>query len=173
VVIAAVFVTAAAFTVAAWRQPAQADRPAPGTHVETAPLARPAHESTPARSAASESGLKPTVVASVSETVRLAPADAAVQSEAPDTITLTGCLEGDDDSFRLTDTEGEDAPRARSWKAGFLRKGNRSVDVVDTPGRLRLADYVGERVRATGTLVDGDMQIRSLRRIAASCDEDA
>jgi hypothetical protein len=84
-----------------------------------------------------------------------------------------GCLEGDEGEFRLTNTAGEDAPRARSWKGGFLRRSNRSVDVVDAVNRLRLADHVGERVSATGTLVDGDMQLRSLRRVASRCDEDA
>jgi hypothetical protein len=110
------------------------------------------------------------VITSVSETARVAPAEAAAPAQDPDAITITGCLELDDETFRLTETEGEDAPRARSWKGGFLRRSNRSVDVVDGPSRLRLADHVGERVIATGTLVDGDMQIRSLRRVAASCD---
>ena len=137
------------------------------------PIAGAANRATTTPSTASESALKPTVVTSVSETVRVAPLEAASPAVEPDTIAITGCLEGDDESFRLTDTDGEDAPRARSWKAGFLRRSNRSVTVVDALNRLRLADHVGERVRATGTLVEGDMQIRSLRRVAASCDEDA
>jgi len=113
------------------------------------------------------------VVTSVSETARIAPAEAAAPAQEPDTITIIGCLETDGDAFRLTDTEGEDAPRTRSWKGGFLMRSNRAVDVAGAPGRLRLADHVGERVSVTGTLLDGDMQIRSLRRVAASCDEDA
>jgi hypothetical protein len=52
-------------------------------------------------------------------------------------------------------------------------RSNRSVDVVDTRNRLKLEDHVGERVSATGTLVDGDMQLRSLRRVASSCAKDA
>ena len=88
-------------------------------------------------------------------------------------ITITGCLERDDDTFRLNDTEGENVPRSRSWKGGFLTRRNRSVDVVDARNRLRLEDHVGARVSATGTLVDGDMQIRSLRRVSASCADEA
>ena len=37
-------------------------------------------------------------------------------------VTLTGCLERDDETFRLKNTTGDDAPKARSWRSGFLRK---------------------------------------------------
>lgn len=186
-VLSAVFVTGAALTVAAWRQPAQPDAPPPEVPFEEAvaapdtprstpepgPITRAASGATAARPATPESALKPTVVTSVSETARIAPMDAGAPAPEPDTITIMGCLEGDEGEFRLTNTAGEDAPRARSWKGGFLRRSNRSVDVVDAVNRLRLADHVGERVSATGTLVDGDMQLRSLRRVASRCDEDA
>lgn len=189
--LSAVFVTAAALTVAAaWRQPSQpaappldvpfedavaAPDPVRRTTQEPGPITPAATGATAARPATVVSALKPAVVTSVSETARIAPLDAGApaQEPEPDTITITGCLEGDDGEFRLTDTAGEDAPRARSWKAGFLRRSNRSVDVVDAVDRLRLANHVGERVSATGTLADGDMQLRSLRRLAATCDEDA
>jgi hypothetical protein len=82
---------------------------------------------------------------------------------------VTGCLERTDATFRLKDTTGVDAPKSRSWKSGFLKKGSASIQIVDAPNRLKLADYVGQRVLVTGTLVDREMQVRSLRRVAASC----
>jgi hypothetical protein len=84
-------------------------------------------------------------------------------------VTITGCLERDDDSFRLKNTSGAGAPKSRSWKSGFLKKGAGSVDVVDPPKKLRLTDHVGERVSLTGVLVDHEMQARTLHRVASSC----
>jgi len=84
-------------------------------------------------------------------------------------VTITGCLERDDDTFRLTNTSGAGAPKSRSWKSGFLKKGSASVDVLDPPKKLRLTEHVGERVSLTGVLVDREMQARTLHRLAASC----
>ena len=86
-------------------------------------------------------------------------------------VTLTGCLVQNDDSFRLKDTAGTGAPKARSWKSGFLKKGSASVDIVDASHAMTLTNHVGRRVSVTGTLVDREMHVRSLRRVAASCDE--
>jgi hypothetical protein len=86
-------------------------------------------------------------------------------------VTLTGCLVQTDDTFRLKDAAGTGAPKARSWKSGFLKKGSASVEVVDAAHAWTLANHVGHRVSVTGTLVDREMQVRSLRRVAASCDE--
>ena len=93
-------------------------------------------------------------------------AEAASRSFA---VTITGVLEGAYDTFRLTDTTGADAPKSRSWKSGFLRKGSASIGVVDAANRLKLRDHVGQRVAVTGTLVDREMQVRSLKRITTSC----
>jgi hypothetical protein len=84
-------------------------------------------------------------------------------------VTITGCLERDSDAFRLKDTAGQNAPKARSWKSGFLKKGSASIDVVDAANRLKLTDHVGERVSVTGVLADREIHVRSLRRVAASC----
>lgn len=84
-------------------------------------------------------------------------------------VTITGCLARTDTAFRLTDTDGSDAPRSRSWKSGFLRKGTASVNVVDPARKLRLATHVGQRVSVTGVLEDREMQVRSLRQIAPAC----
>jgi len=86
-------------------------------------------------------------------------------------VTITGCLEqADETTFRLKDTVGADAPKSRSWKSGFLKKAPASIEVVDAAQRLKLPDHVGQRVSVTGTLVDREMQVRSLQRVATSCD---
>jgi hypothetical protein len=95
--------------------------------------------------------------------------EAQIHVAQPAPVTITGCLERDDERFRLKDTSGADAPRSRSWKSAFLKKGSAAVEVVDASRRLKLTNHVGQRVSVTGTLSDGEMQVRSLRRIAASC----
>jgi hypothetical protein len=105
----------------------------------------------------------------------MTPANASVDSAAnaalpkPAPVTMAGCLERHDEMFRLKDATGEDAPKARSWKSGFLKKGSAPIDIVDASSRLRLANHVGQRVSVTGVLVDREMQVRSLHRVAASC----
>lgn len=84
-------------------------------------------------------------------------------------VTITGCLEGAGDGFRLKDANGTDAPKARSWKSGFLKKSSPSIEVVDAANRLQLPTHVGQRVSVTGVLVDREMKARSLKRIATSC----
>ena len=86
-------------------------------------------------------------------------------------MTITGCLErADETTFRLKDTVGADAPKSRSWKSGFLKKGSASIEVVDAAHRLKLVDHVGQKVSVTGTLVDREMQVRSLQPVATSCE---
>lgn len=122
------------------------------------------------------------------ESVKVNPSAAAasesVMAKAPETdtpevkgtvgrtapVTVFGCLRRSDAAFRLTDTDGVDAPKSRSWKTGFLKKGSASIEVSDPGNRLRLASHVGQRLSVTGTLVDRQMQVRSIRRISASCD---
>jgi hypothetical protein len=91
------------------------------------------------------------------------------QVAQPAPVTITGCLERDGDTFRQKDTSRADAPRSRSWKSAFLKKGSAPLEVVDASKRLKLTNHVGQRVSVTGPLSDGDMQIRSLRRVAATC----
>jgi len=83
-------------------------------------------------------------------------------------VTMTGCVEKRGDGYRLTDTEGDDAPRARNWKSGFFRKGTVALDLVDG-GQTAPFKHVGERVRVIGTLDDRELTVRSLRRVADSC----
>jgi hypothetical protein len=144
---------AAAMLIAA-REPSPADiatrRPKDGTAEQgAAPATRVAAEVTPAR-APHESA-----------------ADAPVQTSV--TLTMTGCLERHDETFQLKDTTGLDAPRSRNWKSGFLKKRSVSIGVVAAANRLKLTDHVGQRVSVTGVLVDREIQVRSLQRVAASC----
>ena len=94
-----------------------------------------------------------------------------VGAPAPATVpvTITGCLEQKDDAFRLKNTQGDDVPKVRSWKSGFLRKGPSPVAVVDASNRLKLSSHVGERVTVTGVLNDREMKVRSLHKVAAAC----
>jgi len=84
-------------------------------------------------------------------------------------VTITGCVELDEETFRLADISGVDAPTSRSWRSGFLRKRPSKVELVDATNTLRLPNHVGRRVAATGTLIDGEMRAHSLRRVATSC----
>jgi hypothetical protein len=88
-------------------------------------------------------------------------------------VTITGCLERADETFRLRDATGVDAPRSRSWKSGFLKKGSASIEIVDAANGLKLPDHVGQRVSVTGTLMDRAIQGRSLQRVAGSCTNSA
>ena len=84
-------------------------------------------------------------------------------------VTLTGCLERTDDGFRLTDTEGENAPKSRSWKSGFLKKGSAAISVSDPSKSLRLANQVGHRVTISGTLMNRDLRAAAIHQSAGVC----
>ena len=72
--------------------------------------------------------------------------------------------------FQLKDNDGEHAPKARSWKSGFIKKGSANIDVFDAGNRLKLGSHVGYRVSVSGTLTDREMQARSLRATSEHCD---
>lgn len=99
-------------------------------------------------------------------------ASAAPASAASQAATISGCLEMsvDGDQFRLTDTDGADAPKARSWKSGFLKKGSASVDLVDFSEGQLLRKYVGHRVVATGLLSGRQLRLRSVQSGGSSCE---
>lgn len=84
-------------------------------------------------------------------------------------VTIFGCLEHSNDTYRLTDTDGADVPKVRSWKTGFLKKGSASVQVVDPGNHAHLSSQIGHRVGITGTLSDRQLQVRSIRKISSSC----
>ena len=82
---------------------------------------------------------------------------------------VEGCLVRDQDQFRLKNTAGEDAPKGRSWKSGFLHKSSKTIDVLDESHRLNLGRHVGERVAIAGVLDNRELQGTSLKRLAESC----
>jgi hypothetical protein len=86
-------------------------------------------------------------------------------------VTITGCLEStvDLDRFRLTDTEGADAPKARSWRSGFLKKRSAPVELLELSDRPALREYVGHRVVATGLLTSRELRVRSLQSAGSGC----
>jgi hypothetical protein len=93
----------------------------------------------------------------------------APAAPAASPVTITGCLEGDGDAYWLKDTSGADLPKTRSWKTGFLKRRSPRVEIVDASNALHLSTHLGERVAATGTMIDREMRARSLRRVAAVC----
>ena len=99
-----------------------------------------------------------------------APRTAAAKQQEEIVTTMSGCLERDDETFQLKDTSGDHAPKARTWKSGFVKKGSATVDVIDATNRLNLAAHVGRRISISGTLVDREMRARSLRATTESCD---
>jgi hypothetical protein len=86
-------------------------------------------------------------------------------------VTITGCLEisVNQDEFRLTDTEGVDAPSSRTWRTGFLKKRSAAVALVEPPDRLALQSHVGRRVAATGLLTSHDLKVSALRVVGPAC----
>jgi len=125
--------------------------------------ARPAASAAPATTTAS-------TVAPIAEP-SMPPADATAKAAAPKlaAVTITGCLERDAETYRLKDTSGDNAPKARSWKSGFLKKNTATVEVVDAPKSAKLPSHVCERVSVTGVLNGREMQVRSLQRLSPSC----
>jgi len=99
-----------------------------------------------------------------------APASTGIGGTAP--VTITGCLEisTNQDEFRLTDTEGVDAPKSRGWRTGFLKKRPAPVVLVDPPDPLALQTHVGRRVAATGVLTSRDLKVSALRVVGPRCD---
>ena len=85
---------------------------------------------------------------------------------------MTGCLEMavEGDEFRLTDVDGAEAPKARSWRSGFLKKRSTPVELVELSDRAGLRKYVGHRVSATGLLTGRELHVRSFQSAGASCE---
>lgn len=134
-----------------------------------APAAKPAAAKSSSTKAAktTTSAAEPAPLAAGAPVKAEATATKAAAADA--TITIVGCLERNDDTYRLKDTEGENAPKSRSWKSGFLRKGSAKVDIVDASNRLRLENHVGHRISVTGMLKDKEIHARSLQHLSPSC----
>jgi cytoskeletal protein RodZ len=185
--LAGVCVVAVAMVMAA-RQPSQpVDVVAVEAQPETAAVVEQTAEKPPvARAQAKKMATAKAPAAADAPPARTLRADAAVATESaaparaaestatvtvqesPD-VTIEGCLERDAETFRLKDTSGEGAPKSRSWKSGFLRKGAARIEVIDAENRLKLPNHVGQRISVTGVLVDREMRAYSLELGGASC----
>jgi hypothetical protein len=160
--------------------PAGEDRPAAPV-VKAQPRKVAAKVVRPAKSRVAASMKTPTVSAPVANapaarrevaaTHVLAPS-ASTESVGPPPVTLTGCLEisADRDAFRLTDTDGVEAPKARSWRTGFLTKRPTPVALVEAPDPRGLQREVGKRVAATGMLIDHELKVSSVSVVSSSCE---
>ena len=128
-----------------------------------APAAYPPPTEVPAGAATPKVSAEPLPPARPMELNLSADAGTSAASE------ISGCLEFDDGMFRLRDAAGANLPTSRSWKSGFLRKRPPSIEIVDPAQTVGLSTFAGQRVLATGTLVDRRMQVRSLRPMGDSC----
>lgn len=152
------------------RRTAPAPSPAPAPPLRTASL-----PSTPTVAPALEA--KSVAIAPVveREPVRepVTQPKAGLQPEAAEAqlvaATIAGCLTQDDGRFVLKNVSGEDAPKSRSWKSGFLRKRSQTIELIDQAGTKRLAPYVGQQIETTGVLDDREMRVKSLR-VQGACD---
>jgi len=136
------------------RTPVSAPRPAARSLAE--PVAESLEDPPRLAAAESESTTAPTSVSTNGE-------------QEWEVATISGCLEINDDAFWLKDTSGADAPQARSWKSGFLKKRSTSIELVDGATTRRLASHVGQRIETTGLLLDREMRVKSLR-VLGSCE---
>ena len=137
---------------------------------ERTPAAGQPRKTVTARASAAEAVMASTLATDATDVNASADASPAKATSKSDPVTIMGCLERDDNTFRLKETFGEHAPKSRSWKSGFLKKAPASIAVVDAARNLKLATHVGQRVSVTGVVVNHEMQVRSLKRVAASCD---
>jgi hypothetical protein len=90
----------------------------------------------------------------------------SIATVEPAPVTITGCLEVsvNADEFRLTDTQGFDAPKSRSWKSGFIKKHSAPVMLVDLADAHAAQAQVGKRVAATGHLASNELSRLASRR---------
>jgi hypothetical protein len=84
-------------------------------------------------------------------------------------VTIVGCLAREDTAYKLKDTAGDNAPKARSWKTGFIKRNPAPIELYDSANHAKLPAHVGQRVSVTGELVDREMYVRSLQRVSPSC----
>jgi hypothetical protein len=100
-----------------------------------------------------------------------APPPLTTETDARAQVTITGCLEASaKDRFRLTDTEGANAPKARSWRSGFLKRRSAPVDLVGAPDVGALQTQVGRRVAVTGVQANRELKVSSVRLVSPSCE---
>jgi hypothetical protein len=137
-------------------------------------VASPARDQVPDRATSSAKARPAETTVARAETAPIQPlvssqnAHPAAAGAPIDTVTISGCLEYDGKSAWLKNASGAEAPRARSWRSGFLTKRSPRIALVDGPGSVTA--YDGRRVTVTGVLVDREMRVNSLRPLAGDCD---
>jgi len=136
-----------------------------------------ARESSNAPQAATPAAMHASM-APVGDTSKAEPAPAPVVTAKPEEaahatavkpVSITGCLQRGGEGFVLKNAEGTAAPKARSWKSGFLKRSASSIDLLDAANAAHLASHVGQRVSVSGPLVEREMTVQSLHRVAATC----
>jgi hypothetical protein len=139
-------------------------KPAQKLAVTRPPVAMPVVETRGKETSEHEDIMAPTVPVPT-------PAPPAPATAAVDQVTITGCLEasGNGDRFRLTDTDGASAPKARSWRTGFLKKHSAAVDLVGATDVAALQRQVGKRVAVSGVQTDRELKVSAVRVISSSC----
>jgi hypothetical protein len=156
-----------AYGVSTPPQPMNGDRSAARAEAPATTAPERAHSA-----AAPATEQKPRAAADTVAAGEREPYDGVTTGPTPTVVTLTGCLVRSDKDFRLNDTTGANAPKSRSWKSGFLAKRSATISIVPASSELPLSKHVGERVTVSGTLIERQMQVRTLRRVSSSCDGD-
>ena len=99
---------------------------------------------------------------------KVAAAKVAVEPVDPNSVTMIGCLESDGTSYRLSDVQGNLAPKGRSWKTGFVTKKPKNIDLVGAPASLKLKDHVGRKVSVSGLRDDEThLKARSIKQLGS------
>jgi hypothetical protein len=137
----------------------------------TAPISISAQSKTPAKAPAKAAPAKPAPAkAAPAKAVpaRVAAAPVTLAPVDPNTVTMIGCLESDGSTYRLADVQGNQAPKGRSWKTGFVTKKTKNIDLVGAPASLKLQDHVGHKVSVSG-LKDDDthLKARTIRQLGS------
>jgi hypothetical protein len=144
--------------------------PAPAAPHRSRPAAKPVQKHAPVATTSRVRDVTPTLAEvarkeSATRTPVEAPAPVTVSAPVQPPVTLTGCLETtiEQDQFRLTDIVGDDVPKERSWKSGFLKKHPAPVALVNLSDPIGARKLVGHKVTATGVMSSGEMKVRSLK----------
>ena len=135
-----------------------------------------AQSKTPVKAPAKAAAAKPAPAKAApakAATAKAAPAKAATTTVAvvpvdPNSVTMIGCLESDGNNYRLADVQGNQAPKGRSWKTGFVTKKTKNIDLVGAPASLKLQDHVGRKVSVSGLKDDEThLKARSIRQLGS------
>ena len=99
---------------------------------------------------------------------KVAAAPVAVVPLDPNSVTMIGCLETDGTSYRLADVQGNQAPKGRSWKTGFITKKTKNIDLVGAASSLNLKGSIGHKVSVVGVKDDEThLKARSFKQLGS------